>query len=134
MNGAIFELQMEQSKFSPKKNTFSTHHLVGKTFVLNNGNEALGSMTFSSDMKVEIRPSKKQSGLFIITGNFKNQQFLIIQKAENSRKQDLIGDCAGKTVSKKGLLESTYLASLAIETGLMQPLLFAGVVLLCSMS
>lgn len=108
---------------------------VGVSFTLYNAGAAIATLILSSEMKLEVVPKAPDEFIIVITGLFKEQRFMIVKKAPNSRQQGLIGECMGKNQVKKVIagFESLWLSTLSLDREEGQnPLVLAGLAFLCA--
>jgi hypothetical protein len=100
------------------KNPIKLKNYYGKVpWVAENSNaQLLGTIILQSEIKMEAFTSKKHSDppTISVTGDFKEQRLMLIQKFETSREQTLIGESKGRHQTKKSVREQQYLANLEI--------------------
>eukprot|EP00842_Homolaphlyctis_polyrhiza_P001308 jgi/Hompol1/2178/HPOL_001436-RA len=65
-----------------------------------------------------------------ITGDFKQGRYIFVKKAAHSREQKLFGETKGRTLVRRTVLESHWLANVDIDATEVRPLVMAAVVVL----
>jgi hypothetical protein len=94
-------------------------------------NVYIGQVMFVNEIKMEVIASKKNegNGIISITGDFKEQRLVIIQKWEDTREQKLLGESKGRHQTKKSLLETQYLTNFEIQETDLNLMILGGVLL-----
>lgn len=91
-------------------------------------------MIFSNEIKLELFPIIKSDNSISLSGDFKEQRFMCIKKAIQSREQKVVGECKGKYMAKKNLRETSWLTNFEIQGEEASQLVLSGVILICLMT
>ncbi|KAI8922993.1 hypothetical protein BC831DRAFT_54253 [Entophlyctis helioformis] len=66
-----------------------------------------------------------------LTGDFKSGRYILVKKMAKSREQRLFGECKGRHLARKTVLESHWLTSVDIDEADINPIVLSAVVLIC---
>ncbi|KAJ3310973.1 hypothetical protein HDV04_004490 [Boothiomyces sp. JEL0838] len=102
--------------------------------VVKNNGTPIGHMIFSNEIKLELFPIIKSDNSISLSGDFKEQRFMCIKKAIQSREQKVVGECKGKYMAKKNLRETSWLTNFEIQGEEASQLVLSGVILICLMT
>ncbi|KAJ3185777.1 hypothetical protein HDU85_001138 [Gaertneriomyces sp. JEL0708] len=127
-------------------------------FVVTTGTGAgMGHMCYTNFLKLSITPVATMGGLlsstddlsatadkngttttgtlaasdvptFSLTGDLRNQKYIIIMRRPNSREQKIIGEATGKQLVRKSVRENRWLVHVEMEEGVFAQLVMAGLV------
>ncbi|KAI9003648.1 hypothetical protein BC832DRAFT_559602 [Gaertneriomyces semiglobifer] len=127
-------------------------------FVVTTGTGAgMGHMCYTNFLKLSITPVATMGGLlsstddlsaaadkngtpttgtmaasdvptFSLTGDLRNQKYIIIMRRPNSREQKIIGEAAGKQLVRKSVRENRWIVHVEMEEGVFAQLVMAGLV------
>ncbi|KAJ3270174.1 hypothetical protein HDV01_000509 [Terramyces sp. JEL0728] len=102
--------------------------------VVKNNGAPIGHMIFSNEIKLELFPAVKSDNSISLSGDFKEQRFMCIKKALQTREQKVVGECKGKYMSKKSLRETNWLTNFEIQGEEATQMVLSGVILICLMT
>ncbi|KAJ3320207.1 hypothetical protein HDV06_005451 [Boothiomyces sp. JEL0866] len=102
--------------------------------VVKNNGSPIGHMIFPNEIKLELFPVVKTDNSISLSGDFKEQRFMCIKKAVQSREQKVVGECKGKYMAKKNLRETSWLTNFEIQGEEASQLVLSGVILICLMT
>jgi hypothetical protein len=90
---------------------------------------AIGTIIFTSDMRAEMEDLTRPDSSLTMSGDIKELRFVVVKKSTLNRKQELVGECQGGNMQKKGK-DVAYRATFNLEETYANPLLFSAVCML----
>jgi hypothetical protein len=100
--------------------------------VLSDGTH-VGQMVYLNGIKLELNPTDKPAdgATVAISGDFKEQRYIVVKKWPNTREQQRFGECKGKQLIKKSFLDSTWNCNFEMQDSKNNRLVLCGAILSC---
>ena len=133
MTGKTFEMFLANKIVAKNYAKFKAAMENQPWHVVSSEGMEIGQVVLQSELKTEIYPTQNGAKPYTISvsGDFKEQKVMIVQKWPNSRKQTLFGQVKGRHVVRKNLRDTVYLTNFDIQPTKDLELVLGSVLLSC---
>ncbi|KAI9203754.1 uncharacterized protein BJ171DRAFT_132518 [Polychytrium aggregatum] len=87
-------------------NNPKTHSLYPARYVIQTAGVTIAHLEYVNQLKIQISPNYPGAPIYCCTGDFSLGKYIIIIKHPNSREQRFFGECGGRHLLKKSMMDS----------------------------